>query len=359
MRFRGPLIGLSLFMTVAVVVTWLVYATLQREVAGPTSSYAAMFTDVFGLRAGDDVRMAGVRVGRVEKIELDGKLAKVTFAVQNDQQLYGNTTASVTYQNIIGQRYLGLALGSAGTAEALPAGSMIPLEQTEPSFDVGTFLNGFEPMFSLLDPKHADDLTKGAIDSLQGDQASITKLVDQSSQLSDTLVGRDAVLGDLITNLTKVTKNLGTQNENLDHTLAQARAVVGEFDDRRPTLQSSVGSLARLTQRLSAITDDVYPGLDAIITREPGFTKHMAGIEPQLAFTGDNLPLLLKGLGRAFSEGSYASLYVCDLSAVSWFPGLQDITTIIVNAATPGNAAPVTPENLAWHTPRCRNMTNG
>lgn len=356
---RGPLIGLSAFMTVAIVVTWLVYATLQREVTGPTTSYAAMFTDVFGLREGDDVRMAGVRVGRVEKIELDGELAKVAFVVQNDQHLYGNTTASVTYQNIIGQRYLGLALGTNGIAEMLPAGGVIPLERTEPSFDVGTFLNGFEPMFSLLDPEHADELTKGAIESLQGDQASITTLVDQSSQLSNTLVGRDAVLGDLITGLTRVTRNLGKQNDNLDHALARAREVVDGFDVRRSTLQSSVGSLAQLTRRLAAITDDVYPDLDELITREPGFAKHMAGIEPQLAFTGDNLPLLLKGLGRAFSEGSYASLYACDLSAVSWFPGLQDITTIIVNAATPGNAAPVTPENLAWHTPRCRNMAHG
>ncbi|WP_283613835.1 MlaD family protein, partial [Mycolicibacterium poriferae] len=66
MKIRGAAIGLSLFMVVAVTVTWLVYATLRRDVAGRTVPYAAVFTDVFGLREGDDVRMAGVRVGRVE-----------------------------------------------------------------------------------------------------------------------------------------------------------------------------------------------------------------------------------------------------------------------------------------------------
>ena len=45
-----------------------------------------MFTDVYGLREGDDVRMAGVRVGRVEKIDLEGKLAKVSFVVQQEQR---------------------------------------------------------------------------------------------------------------------------------------------------------------------------------------------------------------------------------------------------------------------------------
>ena len=114
MKHRGPLIGLSLFMVVAVALTWLVYVTLRRDVGGRTAPYAAMFSDVFGLREGDDVRMAGVRVGRVEKVELQGDLAKVSFVVQSDQQVLGTTVASVTYQNIVGQRYLGLSLGSIG-----------------------------------------------------------------------------------------------------------------------------------------------------------------------------------------------------------------------------------------------------
>lgn len=132
MKVRGPLIGLSLFMAIAIAVTWMVYATLRRDVAGPTTPYAAMFTDVYGLRIGDDVRMAGVRVGRVENIELAGKLAKVSFIVENDQHLYGNTVASVTYQNIIGQRYLGLSLGETGSRGMLSAGSVIPVQQTDP-----------------------------------------------------------------------------------------------------------------------------------------------------------------------------------------------------------------------------------
>ncbi|WP_409427898.1 MCE family protein [Mycobacterium sp. SMC-11] len=363
MTFRGPLVGLSLFMVVSTVLTWLVYATLRRDVAGSTTPYAAVFTDVYGLREGDDVRMAGVRVGRVEKVALDGKLAKVSFIVQSDQKLYGNTVASVTYQNIIGQRYLGLSLGtSSGDAEqerVLPRGSVISVEHTEPSFDVGALLNGFKPLMSLLDPKQADDLTRGVLESLSGDQASITALVDQSSTLTATLAGRDEVLGDLITSLNRLTGTIAGQNDQLDHALTQARRAVADLDSRRPALQSSVGSLAQTTRQLSRIADEVFPSLEEMINREPGFTKHMAGIEPQLAFTGANLPLLLKGLGRAFGDGAYGNAYLCDLNATGFFPGFNDVTTIIVNAATPGNARPITRENLAWHSPRCRNTVDG
>ena len=359
MTFRGTLIGLCLFMVVSTVLTWLVYATLRRDVAGATTGYAAVFTDVYGLREGDDVRMAGVRVGRVEKVTLDGKLAKVSFIVQSDQKLYGNTVASVTYQNIIGQRYLGLSLGTLGSTEQLPRGSVIGVEHTEPSFDVGALLNGFKPLMSLLDPKQADDLTRGVLESLSGDQASITALVDQSSTLTATLAGRDEVLGDLITSLNRLTGTIAGQNDQLDHALTQARRAVADLDSRRPVLQSSVGSLAQTTRQLARIADEVFPSLEEMINREPGFTKHMAGIEPQLAFTGANLPLLLKGLGRAFGDGAYGTAYLCDLNATGFFPGLNDVTTIIVNAATPGNARPITRENLAWHSPRCRNTVDG
>lgn len=359
MRFRGPMIGLTIFMVISMALTWLVYATLRRDVTGATTPYAAMFTDVYGLREGDDVRMAGVRVGRVEHIELIDKQAKVSFIVQNEQQVYGNTVASVTYQNIIGQRYVGLSLGKTGSTDPLPAHSVIPLEQTDPSFDVGYLLNGFQPMMSLLDPKKADDLTKGVLQSLQGDRASITTFVEETSTITEALAGRDQALADLITSLSKVTENIAGQNDNLDHTLTQAQTIVADLDARRPALQSSVGSIARVTDRLSAIMDDVYPSLNEIVTREPGFSKHLVEIEPQLAFTGANLPLLLKGLARIVGEGSYSGVYACDLNATGFFPGLNDMTTYIVNAATPGNATPLTRENLGWHTPRCRNMANG
>ncbi|MFI5508919.1 MCE family protein [Mycobacterium sp. NPDC051804] len=351
MRYRGALIGLSLFMVVALALTWLVYVTLRRDVAGKTVPYAAVFTDVFGLREGDDVRMAGVRVGRVESIELEGDLAKVSFVVQSDQQVLGTTVASVTYQNIVGQRYLGLSLGNLGEPGPLPPNSVIPVERTDPSFDVGTLLNGYEPLFSLLNPRDADNLTKGVIQSLQGDAGSITALVDQTSQLTESFAGRDEELGAVITDLNSVVANLAKHNDDLDHVITETRSVVSTFDARRPQLVDSMGSMANVVRQLSTISDEVYPSLNELVTREPGFASHMVGIEPQLAFTGANLPLLLKGFARITGEGAYANAYPCDLNLTGFFPGLNDLIPIIVDAASPGPGT--------QYTPKCRNMANG
>ncbi|OHU32938.1 MlaD family protein [Mycobacteroides chelonae] len=359
MSYRRPLVGLALFVTVAVMLTWLVYVTLRRDVEGATASYSAVISDVYGLRDGDDVRVAGVRVGRVEKVDLDGDKAKVTFVVQRDQQVFDITIASVTYQNIVGQRYLGLSRPAATAGRIMAPGSTIPLERTEPSFDVGVVLNGFEPLFSTLDPAQVDNLTNGIVASLQGDSSSIATLVQQTSTLTNTLVGQDDNLGAAITNLSDVTGNLAQQNQNLDSVIAQARKTVTEFDGRRPELVASLGSTSRVVQRLATVTDSIYPSLNELINRQPGFAKHMNSIEPQLAFLGSNLPLVLKGIARMAGSGGYVNAYLCDLNPMGFFPGLNSIVPVIINAGTPGNPNPNTPNNLGWHTPRCRNMANG
>lgn len=355
MKIRKQAIGLAIFLVVTMVMTWLVYATLQRQVTGETTEYAAEFTDVFGLRDGDDVRMAGVRVGRVSKIELGGEpgssKARVAFALQNDQKIMANTEAAILYQNIVGQRYLDLRLGGGGDSTPLPGGSVIPLERTVPSFDVGIVLNGYEPLFATIDPKAADQISRAAVQALSGDTTAWATLVDKSGALTETIAGRDELLGDMITGLDRLFGTLASQNGNIDKTIANTRNMVVSLNARRPELVSSMGSLSRVVRQLGAITNEVNPALQALLTREPGFAAHLVTIEPQLAFMGANLPKMLKGVARVSQDGQYLNVYTCDLNLLGFFPGLNDVTPVIVNAATPGNQA--------QHTPKCRSMVNG
>ncbi len=352
MNLRKITIGLIAFLLATSVMSWLVYSTLQREVSGPTTEYSAEFTDVFGLRDGDDVRMAGVRVGRVMRVDLvSGNRAKVDFEVQNDQQVLANTEASILYQNIVGQRYLELHPGKTGETAKLPAGGVIPVERTFPSFDVGIVLNGYEPLFATIDPKAADQISNAAIQALQGDSTAWATLVDQTGKLTETFAGRDELLGDMITSMDRLFGTLAKQNDDIDATISNAQQMVGTFNARRPELIDSMGSLSRVTRQLNSVTNEVNPALQELINREPGFASHLVSVEPQLAFVGANLPKMLKGLARVTNDGAYMNVYTCDLNALAFFPGLNDVTPIVVNAATPGNQA--------QHTPKCRNMANG
>jgi phospholipid/cholesterol/gamma-HCH transport system substrate-binding protein len=330
------LIGLTLFMVLSIVSTWMVFVTLRRDVDGPTSTYSAIFTDASGLHPGDDVRIAGVRVGRVDRVDLDGTLAKVTFRVQKDQVLYNNTVASVTYQNIIGQRYLGLLPGASSDRTPLADRGQIPLERTRPSFDIAYLLNGFEPLFTLLDPQKVGDLTTAIITALQGDSGSILALITQTSALADSLTGPDQILGDLITNFNDVTGKLAGQATNLQELIRQTRAVMVTLGNRRQGLLASASSITMTVSRLATITANVYPELQDLIDREPGFTGHLVGDgQARFAYLGANLPLLLKGFARVTQEGSYINTYGCNAN-VTIFAFLGRLIPSIVRRATPG-----------------------
>ncbi|MEV2218541.1 MlaD family protein [Nocardia vinacea] len=95
MNYRGSLLVLIAFLISSALLSWSVAVTLERGISGETTRYSALFTNVSGLRVGDDVRMAGVRVGRVESVELAGTLARVGFRIHSDQVLTGNTPTMV------------------------------------------------------------------------------------------------------------------------------------------------------------------------------------------------------------------------------------------------------------------------
>ncbi|MGH3678634.1 MAG: MCE family protein [Mycobacterium sp.] len=343
MSYRKPLIGLIFFLIMAIVATWMVFVTLRREVAGPTNSYSAVFSDVSGLHPGDDVRVAGVRVGRVDRVNLEGTLAKVTFRVQKDQILYGNTVAAVTYQNIIGQRYLGLSPGSRGEQTPLADRSQIPLEQTEPSFDIAYLLNGFEPLFTLLDPQQVDNLTNGIVQALQGDSGSILTLITQTSALAEQFAGPDQILGEVITNLNDVVTNLAAQNADLQTVISQARDVLVGLGSRREKLVASVGSISAVVGRLATITDNLYPDVHELIQRQPGVAAYLTGEgQARFAYLGANLPFVLKGLARISQEGSYVNAYACNIN-VTVFAFLGRLIPSVVQRATPGGAIQQSP----------------
>lgn len=335
MSYRKPLIGIILFLLISGGLTWTVFVTLQRGVHTVTNSYTAVFTDVSGLRTGDDVRMAGVRVGRVDAVTLDGTFARVAFRIDSDQALYGNTKAAIIYQNIIGQRYLGLSLGDHGEPRVLLSGDEIPVENTEPSFDISILLNGFEPLFSVLDPQQIDNITTAMVKALQGDSGSITTLVSQTSTLAASFAGPDQILGEIIVNLDGIVHNLALQSTNVDAMITQASAIFEQLAARREEMVDSLDSIAVIANQVATLSSDVAPDLNELLTREPGFAQHFIDNKDTFAYFGFNLPPMLKGLARASQDGSYINTYLCNLN-VTLVPALSAVIPAIVAQATPG-----------------------
>lgn len=345
MSERRSLLGLILFLIVSIGLTWMVGATLKRDVPGATDRYAALFSDVSGLAVGDDVRMAGVRIGRVEAIEIAGTAAEVTFEVQRDQALYGNTGAAVVYQNVIGQRYLGLAPADHGDPARLAPGATIPLDRTEPSFDLSALLNGFRPLFGLLEPEDVDHITAALISALQGEDSAIPALIAHTATLAQSLAGPDEILGAVIDNLSRVMGELARQSGDLRTTITQTRKIFDGLHDRRDTLLEQTTRIASVVDRAAQVVQGAAPALNRFVEREPGFAAHFVDNKERFAYFGFNLPVLLQSLTRIVDQGSYLTAYVCDIG-FSMIPGVDPLIARILGLASPSGS----PE----HSPICR-----
>ncbi len=314
MSIRKPLIGFTIFALVSILVTVVVWNTLARTVAGPTNNYSATFTDVLGLREGDDVRMAGVRVGKVEKIELDSAHhAKVTFEVQRTQTLYGTTKALVRYQNLIGQRYVALAPGGKGDNTALRNNGSIPLERTEPSFDISGLLNGFQPLFQVLQPEQVNNLSNTFIQALQGDGVSLSAFITQAAAVAGDFQRRDAILSDVITNLSAVMQGLAKRGDELETLVTQTRALIGGLYEQGQSLQSSTVQIATATTSLVNMLGQVQPKISAAQESSRDALTLLIANGDKLDRAAVDLPVVLADLGRFNSDGAYANAYVCSL----------------------------------------------
>ena len=129
-----------------------------------------------GLLKGDDVRIAGVRVGEVDGIAVDQgdrTLAKVTFSVDADRPVAISTRAQIRYRNLVGQRYVALTEGAGVGAAAAPSTAPSRCAQTQPALDLTVLFNGFKPLFAALNPQDVNAFAMEIIKTLQGEGGDV------------------------------------------------------------------------------------------------------------------------------------------------------------------------------------------
>lgn len=319
MSIRKQALGFGAFAIVSVLVTVVIWNTLARTVNGPTDRYSAIFSDVLGLRPNDDVRIAGVRVGKITAIGFDVNpqtnkhLAKVSFEVQRDQHLYSDTKALVRYQNLIGQRYLALAPGTAPDSRLLAAGGRIPLERTEPSFDISAFLNGFQPLFENLLPEQVNDLSTTLIQALQGDGVSLSTFITQAAALATDFERRDAILKDIITNLSGVMSGLAKRSDELETLITQTRALISGLYEQGQSLLASTEQIAGASESLVAMVSQVQPKLAPAQNSTRDALTLLIDNGAKLDQAAIDLPGILSDVGKFSGDGTYATAYLCSL----------------------------------------------
>jgi phospholipid/cholesterol/gamma-HCH transport system substrate-binding protein len=311
-RTRWAVIKLTVFALVSLLVGMLLYSTLSNSIQGATSSYTAMFDDASGLHAGDNVRVAGVRVGRVDAVHLVGTEAEVRITVEAAQPILASTTLAIRYQNLIGQRYVAMLPG-VGSSAVVPPGSRIPKGSTKTALDLTLVLNGFQPLFQVLSPADINRLSTSLVQVLQGEGGSIFGLLRETSQLSTHLADRDQVIGRVVTNFASVLQHIGDRDAEVDALIGQLRGLATAAAADREQIGGSLQALADLTDSTTALLRDIRPQLHDDLGKLERVTAEYARQRIPFTKAVEGLPDTLRGFARTMQYGSWVNLYTCNL----------------------------------------------
>jgi phospholipid/cholesterol/gamma-HCH transport system substrate-binding protein len=329
-KFRVTLIKLAVFFVVAVVITVSVVASLlDLKLGQKQSGYSAVFTNVVGLQPGDVVRIAGVEVGKVNSISVDKKVtpyeAMVNFSVDSAQRLTTLTTATIAFENLLGQRYLDLCPGpssvggcttTTAAAGGLPLshGATIPDTRTTPGLDLTAVFSGFQPVLSALNPTQVNELTGAIIAVFQGESGAINNLLTQVSSLTSNLVQRQTLIYSVVDNLTALLTTVNTKDSQIGQLIDGLDKLVTSLAGQRGQIGGAVDSLSSLTLHLSGVLGQSQPYLDQDISKLNGATGVILQNQNGLNSVLIDLPAFLNAIDKVTSSGNYIAAYVCDLT---------------------------------------------
>lgn len=336
----GPVLKSMVFIVVTVLTTGLLAVTITNGRVEGGATYRAVFTDVTSLQTGDDIRMAGVRIGQVESISIrQRRQALVTFSLPADRRLAPTVTATIRYRNLIGQRYIALDQGTGTLDTPLRDGSTIPLSRTENALDLTVLFNGFQPLFRALDKKEINTLTGEIIAVFQGEGPTIENLLSQAGALTNTIADKDAVIGKVIDNLNSVLDVVNGRGDQLSTLVASLRRLVSGLSADRSSIGSAITGISGLTTDVADLLERGRAPLKSSIVALGRLSQNLSGSAGALNSFLQQLPTKLTKIGRSASYGSWLNFYLCSVGGRIPVPS-ENGTPVYGNVPTTQYPAP-------------------
>ena len=310
-KTRGDLVKLLIFILVTTMATGVLVVLIGNLSFQSSRDYKAVFSDATGVVKGDDVRIAGVKVGSVKDIKvIDRSRALVSFNVAKDSIVTKSSTATIRYRNLVGQRYISLTQG-VGNLGRLPSDATIPMSLTKPALDLTVLFNGFKPLFQALSPADINKLSAEVVQVFQGEGGNFNELLTSTASLTNSLADRDQVIGDLIDNLNSVLGTVAGRDRELSELIVDFKNLMAGLVQDKDAILNSLDSVSALSNE----TSDLVVGIRPSLVKDVKGLRQVAGNINKGRSALDNsmqiLPIKLDKIGRTAIYGSFFNFYLC------------------------------------------------
>jgi phospholipid/cholesterol/gamma-HCH transport system substrate-binding protein len=314
----GPLVKLVIFGLVTVLASYVLISTITNAGYGKQLTYRAAFTDVAGLVKGDEVRIAGVRVGQVTDIGLSAKqdrpTAEVKFEVSADVPVPKSVQATIKYRNLVGQRYIALTESKGSAGQTLKQGDLIPLAQTKPALDLTTLFGGFRPLLQALSPADMNRVSFEIIQVFQGEGGTVESLLNHVASLTSSLADKDAVIGSGIDNLNTVMGNVAARDKQLSDLVVSLQQFVTGLAGDKDAIFNSLQTIDTLATTTSDFLAQARPPLAADIQGLGKLAGNLADSRDVLEGFLQLAPTKIDSITRTAINGSWFNFFMCSAS---------------------------------------------
>lgn len=312
-NLAGAVWRLAVFTVVCLFGTFALFAVFARLRFESAKTYNADFTNVSGLQDGQFVRIAGVEVGKVNKITVQPDTTVVVqFSADNSVVLTQGSRAVIRYDDLIGGRYLALEEGAGATTKLKP-GDTIPPSNTSPALDLDALIGGFRPLFRALDPNQVNALSGQLIKAFEGEGDTISSFFTHTAALTNTLADRDQLIGQVIGNLDSVLGSLGDQSTQFAKAVDSLSQLVSTLAGRKQDISNSVAYGNAAAASIADLLAQARPPITKVVHE----TDRTAGLVAADRAYVDNLintlPDAYQNLSRQGLNGDWFSFYLCDL----------------------------------------------
>ncbi|MPZ80702.1 MAG: MCE family protein [Actinophytocola sp.] len=290
-------------------------------IIGGGTTYTAEFSESAGLRPGNEVRLAGVKVGDVRSVELARNKVVVDFRVR-DVSLGDESTVSIEIKTLLGDKYL--ALTSDGRSPQHP-NDPIPVSRTRTPFDIVPAVGKLSETVEKID---TDQLAKSFAvisDTFANSPRHMKDALTGLTRLSSTLSSRDEQLRTLLSNTADVTKTVADRDAQLQKLFADATLLLDELSARREAVSTLLTGTTALSNELSGLVADNQAQLEPALDELDQVTTILARNQDNLSASLQSLAPYVRMFNNVIGNGRWFEGYICGLLPPPTDVGIIDI----------------------------------
>ena len=312
-RERNPVVVGAV--SIAALLLMLVAAMRAQDLplVGGGDTYYASFEEAGGLKVKDEVRIAGVRVGQVTSMELDGNSVKVGFQIKTDAALGEQTRADIKVKTILGSMFLALTPGGSGE---LAEEAVIPTERTTSPYDIVEAFEGLGETSADIDTDQLAASLSTLADLTRNTPEEFRSALAGVSALSEVVASRDDEINSLLTNLNRVSTVLDARDEDIVELMADADSLFTALVQRKAQIHRLLVSTTTLSKTLTGLIResraDLKPALDSLDSVLKVINKNEDNLEKSIATMAPFYRVFASALGN----GPWFDTYLFNLPPI-------------------------------------------